>query len=103
MRKMRMVYPNRRNHSEGFLFTIKMICDGLDITLAEFFSTPEFDDFGAGDTVSKTGGRAFPSVFCIVSQKVSLLCIYNREDRGKGAARRWNSRFASVWHGGTKR
>ena len=25
------------------LLTIKMICDGLDITLAEFFSTPEFD------------------------------------------------------------
>lgn len=24
------------------LLTIKMICDGLDITLAEFFSTPEF-------------------------------------------------------------
>ena len=25
------------------LITIKMICDGLDITLEEFFSTPEFD------------------------------------------------------------
>ncbi len=25
------------------LLTIKMICDGLDITLAEFFSTPEFN------------------------------------------------------------
>lgn len=25
------------------LLTIKMICDGLDITLAEFFSTPDFD------------------------------------------------------------
>ena len=25
------------------LLTIKMICDGLDITLAEVFSTPEFD------------------------------------------------------------
>ena len=25
------------------LLTLKMICDGLDITLAEFFSTPEFD------------------------------------------------------------
>ena len=25
------------------LTTIKMICDGLDITLGEFFSTPEFD------------------------------------------------------------
>lgn len=25
------------------LLTIKMICDGLDITLREFFSTPEFD------------------------------------------------------------
>ena len=25
------------------LLTLKMICDGLDITLGEFFSTPEFD------------------------------------------------------------
>lgn len=25
------------------LLTIKMICDGLEITLGEFFSTPEFD------------------------------------------------------------
>ena len=25
------------------LVTIKMICDGLEITLGEFFSTPEFD------------------------------------------------------------
>ncbi len=25
------------------LLTIKMICDGLDITLGEFFSTPGFD------------------------------------------------------------
>ena len=25
------------------LLTIKMLCDGLGITLVEFFSTPEFD------------------------------------------------------------
>ena len=25
------------------ILTIKKICDGLDITLAEFFSSPEFD------------------------------------------------------------
>ena len=25
------------------LITIKMICDGLGLTLGEFFSTPEFD------------------------------------------------------------
>lgn len=25
------------------ILTIKKICDGLDITLSEFFSTPEFD------------------------------------------------------------
>lgn len=25
------------------LLTIKMICDGLDISLGEFFTTPEFD------------------------------------------------------------
>ena len=26
------------------LKTIKILCDGLDITLGEFFSTPEFDE-----------------------------------------------------------
>ena len=26
------------------LITIKMLCDGLGITLGEFFSTPEFDE-----------------------------------------------------------
>ena len=26
------------------LLTIKMLCDGLEITLGEFFSTPEFDN-----------------------------------------------------------
>ena len=25
------------------ILTVKMICDGLDITLTEFFDTPEFD------------------------------------------------------------
>ena len=25
------------------ILTIKKLCDGLDITLGEFFSTPEFD------------------------------------------------------------
>ena len=25
------------------LLTIQLLCDGLDITLGEFFSTPEFD------------------------------------------------------------
>ena len=25
------------------LLTIKMLCDGLELTLGEFFSTPEFD------------------------------------------------------------
>lgn len=26
------------------IITIKKLCDGFDITLAEFFQTPEFDD-----------------------------------------------------------
>ena len=26
------------------IITIKKLCDGLDMTLGEFFSTPEFDD-----------------------------------------------------------
>ena len=31
-----------RNNS-ATISTIKKLCDGLDITLGEFFSTPEFD------------------------------------------------------------
>ena len=35
-----MMDGNRRDLS---IITIKKLCDGLDITLGEFFSTPEFD------------------------------------------------------------
>lgn len=35
-----MLDPKRREVS---ITTIKKLCDGLDITLGEFFSTPEFD------------------------------------------------------------
>ena len=35
-----MMDPKRREIS---IVTIKKFCDGLDITLGEFFSTPEFD------------------------------------------------------------
>ena len=35
-----MMDTNRRDLS---IITIKKLCDGLDITLGEFFSTPEFD------------------------------------------------------------
>ncbi len=35
-----ILYGKSRNPK---LLTIKMICDGLDITLGEFFSTPAFD------------------------------------------------------------
>ena len=35
-----MLDVNRREIS---ISTIKKLCDGLDITLGEFFSTPEFD------------------------------------------------------------
>ena len=35
-----ILYGKSRNPK---LLTIKMICDGLDITLGEFFATPEFD------------------------------------------------------------
>ena len=31
-----------KSHNPGIV-TIKMICDGFGITLAEFFATPEFD------------------------------------------------------------
>ena len=34
-----ILYGKSRNPK---LLTIKMICDGLDMTLAEFFSSPEF-------------------------------------------------------------
>ena len=33
----------KRSNSPGIL-TIKKICDGLEITLGEFFSTKEFDE-----------------------------------------------------------
>lgn len=33
---------NRKNNTT-MVSTIKKLCDGLDITLGEFFSTPEFD------------------------------------------------------------
>lgn len=36
-----MLDSNRRDIS---IITIKKFCDGLDITLGEFFSTPEFDE-----------------------------------------------------------
>jgi len=36
-----MMDPNRRDIS---IVTIKKFCDGLDITLGEFFSTKEFDN-----------------------------------------------------------
>lgn len=36
-----MMDPHRRDVS---IVTIKKFCDGLEITLGEFFSTPEFDD-----------------------------------------------------------
>ncbi len=35
-----MLDPHRQNIS---IVTIKKLCDGLGITLGEFFSTPEFD------------------------------------------------------------
>ena len=35
-----ILYGKSRNPK---LLTIKMTCDGLDITLSDFFSTPEFD------------------------------------------------------------
>ena len=35
-----ILYGKSRNPK---LLTIKLICDGLDITLGQFFSTPEFD------------------------------------------------------------
>ena len=36
-----MMDSKRRDMS---VITIKKLCDGLDITLVEFFSTPEFDN-----------------------------------------------------------
>ena len=36
-----MMDSKRRDMS---VITIKKLCDGLDITLGEFFSTPEFDN-----------------------------------------------------------
>ncbi len=38
-----IVNPNGRSKNPGIV-TIKKICDGLEITLAEFFDTPEFNN-----------------------------------------------------------
>ena len=35
-----ILYGNSQNPK---ILTIKLICDGLDMTLAEFFDTPEFN------------------------------------------------------------
>lgn len=35
-----ILYGNNQNPK---ILTIKLICDGLDMTLAEFFDTPEFN------------------------------------------------------------
>ena len=35
-----ILYGNSNNPK---ILTLKMLCDGLDITLAEFFDTPEFN------------------------------------------------------------
>lgn len=36
-----MMDPSRRDLS---IITIKKLCDGLELSLREFFSSPEFDD-----------------------------------------------------------
>ena len=36
-----ILYGNSKNPK---ILTLKMLCDGLDITLGEFFGTKEFDD-----------------------------------------------------------
>lgn len=41
--------PKRKNVT---LSTIKKICDGFEITLSEFFSTPPLRRIGAGNTVN---------------------------------------------------
>ncbi len=37
------------------IITIKMLCDGLEITLARFFDTPSFDSFPKNSGIRKTG------------------------------------------------
>ena len=39
----RKITPNNDESKNPGVVTIKKLCDGLDITLGEFFSTPEFD------------------------------------------------------------
>lgn len=36
------------------VITLSKLCDGLGITLKEFFDTPEFDDFGKMDKKTKS-------------------------------------------------
>lgn len=44
------------------IVTIKMICDGLNITLREFFSTPEFDGLEQEMKYSHIKGKAPPAL-----------------------------------------
>ena len=46
--KLATLYGRSKNPK---LLTIKMICDGLDITLAEFFNTKEFNELGLEEIV----------------------------------------------------
>ena len=39
------------------IITIKMLCDGLEITLAKFFDTPSFDSFLKNNNSQKTRNR----------------------------------------------
>lgn len=36
------MFSSKQKHTS--ITTIKILCDGLDITLGEFFNAPEFDD-----------------------------------------------------------
>ena len=50
--KQKNIKPNMLPNLSGILYdrrnativTIKKLCDGLDMTLSEFFSAPEFDN-----------------------------------------------------------
>ena len=55
-----ILYGNSNNPK---ILTLKMLCDGLDITLAEFFDTPEFNTLEQEIKQSSAHREFFDEIF----------------------------------------
>ena len=63
------------------IITIKMLCDGLEITLAKFFDTPSFDSFSKTDnsqkTVTSSADSGSINTLTAVKYRILQLCESN--------------------------